>query len=1133
MTESPSRLLSAPPSDPALADLFDELVRRVQAGEHVDLDDYIQRHPTRADELRRVFPAIEMLVELGRSSASRPGPVPTPIRSVSEGGSPDTADPSAPELATLGDFRIVREIGRGGMGIVYVAEQLSVGRRVALKVLPFAAVTDSRQLQRFKNEVHAAGQLHHTNIVPIFTVGSDRGVHYYAMQYIEGQTLAEVIRELREEKQGSRQLAVGSSEETRLAASAPTANCLLTTSFCSEYFRTVARLGIQAAEALDHAHQVGIIHRDIKPSNLLLDVRGNLWITDFGLARTATDANLTMTGDFVGTLRYMSPEQALAKRTVVDHRTDIYSLGVTLYELLTMAPACPGHDRQEILHQIACVDPVIPRRHVPALPVELETILLKSISKSPTDRYATAQELAEDLRRFLDHKPIHARPPSLTDRIRKWSRRHQPLVRAGAAAFILAFVGLAVSTRLVWLAGVDADRQRELANQHWTIAEERSQSLRRQLYAAHMTQAHESIWHFGDVSRARDLLLRQHPRPGEEDLRGFEWYYLRRLCRNESRAMAGHSDHLWFATFSPDGKSIVSASLDKSAKIWDVATGQVEATLVGHAAGVNCAMFSPDGNSIVTASDDRTIKVWDRATATVVRTLAGHSTDVIAAGFLPDGKSVVSGDAAGMIKIWDLDQQSERASLNGHTQRTLWMALSPDGDVLASTSADGTLRLWDVANSTERLGLRSPDGDRFQSVAFSNDGRKFATVTYLERAVTIHDTATGKALGSVPVSPSRIWSVSFSRDDTTLALACDNGTVKLWDVNHGRLIGAIQVAEDRVTSALFSPRTNEIVTAGRDRTVRICNPTDSLAWEALRVIAPHSIRARFTSDDRVLATGWADNSLWAWDAVNGQVLGKVAQRIENAKSAAISSDGRNVFTATPDGTVQSVDTQTGQPSSGFSHQDTRVTRAFETNDGKRFVGQVREQLIIWNVDTRRPAQIFPDAFRVHPDSGVTLSPDGKIIVMAWGFESTFLSVGTGQIIGLHADLSRPTCPTLSPNGKTLAVGDSGLKIMLFDCDPFRVRTSLLGHNSLISCLAFSPDGRTLASGSDDGAIELWNVDTSQSLFTLRGHTSRVDSVAFSRDGQLLLSVAGSTSGRGEIFLWRAVNESDAVATDDL
>ncbi len=353
------------------------------------------------------------------------------------GGADQPARLPASERATLGDFRILRELGRGGMGVVYEAEQLSIGRRVALKVLPFAAMLDKQQLNRFKNEARAAGTLDHPNIVAIYSVGAERGVHYYAMQLIEGQSLAEVIAQLRKTNsgigsppprdntqptnlvcspppcgeglgEGVRPANQGSNEDPTTdhhstsiqhpASSldtAPLAHLSTLPDFSSrEYYRSVARLGIQAAEALDHAHQNGILHRDIKPANLMVDDDGKLWVTDFGLARIEQDAGMTMTGDILGTLRYMSPEQALAKRVVVDHRSDIYSLGVDAIRadrrsgrrsLPTTARSCSSRLRSRNRSS--------PRQANTEIPRDLETIALKAMEKNPAQRFATAQRL--------------------------------------------------------------------------------------------------------------------------------------------------------------------------------------------------------------------------------------------------------------------------------------------------------------------------------------------------------------------------------------------------------------------------------------------------------------------------------------------------------------------------------------------------------------------------------------------------------------------------------------------------------------------------------------------------------------------------------------------------------------------
>jgi len=336
-----------------------------------------------------------------------------------------------PDLRQLGDFRLIREIGRGGMGIVYEAEQLSLGRRVAVKVLPFAAALDPKQLHRFQNEAQTAAWLHHPNIVPVYAVGCEAGVHYFAMQLIHGRSLAAVIAERQQSRDRKgvvfpQPLPYGRGSD-----------------------QSIAELGLRAARTLEHAHQQGVVHRDIKPANLLLDERGELWITDFGLAMFQTSSGVTISGELVGTLRYMSPEQALAKRGLIDHRTDIYSLGATLYELRTLQPVFSGQDGQELLCQIASQEPFPPRSLDRTVAVDLETILLKALAKNPAERYGSAAELADDFQRFLEHKPILARRPTLLDKTAKWARRHRALVAIGLVVFLLLIGGQMVSHYLL------------------------------------------------------------------------------------------------------------------------------------------------------------------------------------------------------------------------------------------------------------------------------------------------------------------------------------------------------------------------------------------------------------------------------------------------------------------------------------------------------------------------------------------------------------------------------------------------------------------------------------------------------------------------------------------------------------
>src|SRR5262245_18492607 len=377
----------------AIVGILDRYLADLQAGEAPDRDHLLAEHPDLAAELEACLDGIEFVHR--------------------------ATGPAAPETpATLGEFRIVRELGRGGMGVVYEAEQTSLRRRVALKVLRLGAVADEEAMQRFRREAETVARLHHTNIVPIFAIGSERGVHYYAMQLIQGRSLADVLAE---SQRGGKPL--------------PSAD--------------IARWGLQAAEALAHAHRRGVIHRDIKPSNLLLDTEGIVWLTDFGLAKCADEATLTLCGMLMGTPRYMSPEQAESIRRPIDHRTDVYSLGASLYELATGRPVFDAIAPMVVIAQILNDDPARPRQIRPDLPRDLETVILTCLAKDPAQRYATAQAMAEDLRAVGDTRPIRARRAGALVTAVRYVRKRKKALRAGALG-VAATVILMMAAHFGW-----------------------------------------------------------------------------------------------------------------------------------------------------------------------------------------------------------------------------------------------------------------------------------------------------------------------------------------------------------------------------------------------------------------------------------------------------------------------------------------------------------------------------------------------------------------------------------------------------------------------------------------------------------------------------------------------------------
>ena len=439
-----------PEEQERLAKILDDYLVAAERGAPISPDELLRQHPADAHYLRSYLSGLQIFHEA--------------VRSPSGGGAHLS---SSPELVqpgrTIADFSLLREIGRGGMGVVYEALQTSLRRRVALKVLPFSSAHDAKQISRFRNEAQAAAQVRHPNIVPVYAVGEEHGIHYYAMQLVEGQSLAALLLDMRgaSDSSASGDTTVPNNSLTlhgRVAAPKSRAGKHIThqtktsnveSAATADHLRTVTRWGIEAAEALHAAHDYGVIHRDVKPSNLLLDEQGKLWVTDFGLARCREGANLTQSGDILGTMRYMSPEQALGRNGLVDHRTDVYSLGVTLYELAALRhPADDVGDLQLFFDRTR--SNYRPLRHWDRqIPRDFETIVMKAIAEFPHERYATAQELADDLTRFKEGRPILASPPNLLTRASKWAKRHRAAVFAAMAVAAMLFLSLAAGLAIV------------------------------------------------------------------------------------------------------------------------------------------------------------------------------------------------------------------------------------------------------------------------------------------------------------------------------------------------------------------------------------------------------------------------------------------------------------------------------------------------------------------------------------------------------------------------------------------------------------------------------------------------------------------------------------------------------------
>ncbi|MCX5637545.1 MAG: protein kinase [Planctomycetota bacterium] len=1025
----------------------------------------------------------------------------------------------------IGRYKLLELIGEGGMGLVYLAEQQEpIRRRAALKIVKLGM--DTKQvIAHFEAEKQMLALLDHPNIARVYDAGTtETGRPYFVMEYVKGQSITEYCDQHK------------SSIEERL-----------------KLFR-------QVCEGVQYAHQKGIIHRDIKPSNILVSIQGDRAvpkIIDFGIAKAVTQplterTLFTEQGQLLGTPEYMSPEQVDMATQDIDTRSDIYSLGVVLYQLL--AGVLPfGRELYEkggfaeIQRIIQEVDPPNPstalsklgdeakkiaeKRKTQVVPLarrlhrELEWIPLKAMRKERVRRYRSASELADDIQNYLNGNPLIAGPETAIYRVKKFVRRHAGSVATFALVAAAIILGLVISTAMYFrseralkreaVARTQAEKAENVAQEQREIAEQKAEDLRRSLYFNCIALA-QAEWLDGNIGHVYKLLALC-----SKNLRRWEWYRLWHISDEAANTFWGHQGWVLSVALSPDGKRIISGSEDGMIKVWDAATGIQMMTLCGHESFVNCVAVSLDGKRIVSGSKDGTIKVWDAETGSKVMTLRGHGRgelggSVCCVAYSSDGKRIISGGDDQTLKVWDVEKGSELITLRIQESNVRSVAFSHDGKRIVSVGnlGVGHLKVWNAETGQEQISLDPNTKDlHFLNVAFSSDGKHIASVHSSKGTVKIWDAETGSEVLTLHGHRSFIQSVAFSPDGRYILAGCVNGTLKIWEVADGREIIVLRGHMDSVESVAFSPDGKRIVSGSRDRTVKVWDLEAPSHVRTLHGPKGWTSCVAFSPDGKRIVSGGSDDDIGkikVWDAASGTELITTAKAHENGVSAVtFSPDGKCIASGGWDKTVKLWDAETGlEVMTLRGHRDGVVRSMTFSLDNRQLISWSLDDTVkMWDIKTG--AEMKTLRGNENQDLVGTMaafSPDGKKIALGFYFWVKIREMATGhEIMTLYGHNGTVTSLLFSPDGKRIVSGSADSTIKVWDAETGLEVMTLRGHQGPVSSIAFSPDGKRIVSGGSDGTVKVWDVETGAELTTLRGHESDVTSISFSPDGKRIVS----------------------------
>jgi WD40 repeat protein/serine/threonine protein kinase len=1138
-----------------------EIEQAREQGQAIDVRHYLDSYPDLDEPLRNYFRDYEWFARVAPTATYPGAPLP---------------QPGLPPGSRFAGYKIIKELGRGGMGIVYHARQLSPKREVALKVIRTDRLQDlplpaaQKWTKRFRHEAQLVASLEqHSNIVTLYEVGECDGQSFFTMQLVRGANLAQ-------------SLAAGRWSVSR-----------------GSILRS-ATIVMTVARAIGYAHQRGILHRDLKPANILLDEEENPLVSDFGLARRLDESGSMMAGAIEGTAAYMSPEQARSEPVAPTTATDVYGLGAVLYELLTGRPPFKGKNDIETLLQVTAQEPPAPRSLNPHLPRDLEVICLKCLEKEPTRRYTSAAELADDLDNWLQRRPIIARPISSAGRAWRLCQRN-PLAATLASAVLLSIVvGAAASSwfgvrssadaKAARRAQGDAEEAARVAKQQTTLAQlneaealRKEKLQRRRYYFAQMALTQRAMDNFL-VAPALKLLEESKPGPGQEDIRGFEWHYFDRQCHQESLTIRGHAGGVWSVRYSPDGARLITGGDDGTVRVWDSSTGHELQKLIGPGGPVVNVAYSPDGKQIASGGfDNQAIRVWDSASFAEQWTAAagGHGL-----AFSPDGKLLATHRSEGIVflnasngmqtgripdagiyrvclayshdgkllasggrdpatrkfavKIWDVGRSKLIHICEGHSDGVQCVAFAPDDKTLASGSRDGTMRFWDVATGKETDAIAGPKGDIYD-IAFSpcfmflGNGMGFSKGMLIARChfnfpdaddfpriVSLHVRGWERQPQPLLGHTGTISSLSFRPQGGQIATASMDGSVKIWQLSEVR-DATVLVRFGGSESGLVISRDGCIVARGHSTAV------DSTAVHVRKLLFSNgSVESRSSSE-----------------AIrNTQRMPPILHTSEPTRCLAMSASG-GVLAIT---TSTAANTNSAPSAIAVWDLSNSTLRKTIPADARYLMPGAAPPLALDERGTRLAL--------VGPDDSVQVrdTSTGQIICslpkQLGGIHSLALDPNGGQLaccqndgtIGLwdlgtaklrhrfSCALGNARLVVFDPDGKRLAALENsadqrqptGGLIQIWDAASGKQVVLLRGHNSWVRCAAFHPDGRRLVSGSDDRSAKIWDLETGQECVTLGRHAGGVHAVAFTADGFGLVTIEGPIPNSrmgGPVFKW--------------